>query len=167
MDFDILEKVSSEDKIENGAWIHLEDETTGEKLYRDEEQRQPCRALVRSQRSSAYEKFNTNLRKAVTLKAKGRQARRERVADEETEKSMPHAFAALLVDLENCNSAQPGRHNMTDDEKVRFYKRPNCKSFVEQIFAASADDSNYTDRLVGNDDGEEAPAPKKTKAATS
>lgn len=146
-----LQSVANGDKIENGSWLHLSD-ADGNPLYLDEEKTKPIRALVRSSRSKAYERFEDRLQAVIATRQKRAKPKEHAaIRDRAYAEHVPESFAAVLVGLENANAEKPGYEVAEEKDSIATAREPNWKWLVDQVVNFAFDDSNFSGLAEGND----------------
>ena len=156
--FDVLEKVQDTDKIENGAWVDLDNPTNDEPLFADAPKNERrCRALVRSAKSTRYRAKDFNIQtRAMGKSRRARASEQDKILEIEMASERPKKFAVLLAALDNCDSKHPGVKTLSEAEALELAGKPNLQWLVDQVMSAAFKDEPYgiTEAGSGN-----APAP--------
>lgn len=152
--FNVIAKVANSDKIENGAFLHLtsptqltdeEDADPGEPLYADAPKNLlPCRAKVRSYRSTSYrsKEFSAQTRlMGKARRAKGKEG--DLMLEAAAKAERPRRFATLLAGLENCDTDTPGYIPLTEEQALVLANDPAYQWLVDQVMDFAYDDSKY------------------------
>lgn len=146
MKFDAFKQSVSEDRMENGAWLHFKNSITGEPLYLDPETKLlPTRALVRSSRSKAFRSKHEALLNrfdAKTARARPREAAAIRAVEGHLERG--RKLAVVVVQWDNVDLEKPGiQPGPTEDEALVLDQETTMQDYIDQIFAFAAEDENY------------------------
>lgn len=136
--------------IEGGVWYQFRDPVDGEPMFRDPaEKTKPCKALIRSDQSEAFEKAETA--KTRSTRAFLRRAKpdvREKLTDNLAEETMISRFQSLLVSLENCTEDDDGNATVgvvtpSDDDKAAIFADKSTKWMAMQVFGFAGEQANF------------------------
>ncbi len=136
--------ILSNDTIENGVWIHLNDPVSGEPLYCGGDKSKPVRVLTISTLSRAFEAFIDELVRAgarTNRRVKNEEAKQE-LTLKRIKEEQPRSFAIVAKKLQwfdpETEFQEPG-----EDDKVALAKNPATKWIAEQVVGAANEPSNY------------------------
>lgn len=149
-------------KVNGGVWIHLESvalngDGDNFPLYLNNDKSKPQRALVRSRRCTAIKDAElTQQKTGFTKIRKAKKKERDAVIADNSLLPERTRFSLTLLALENVSSVVEGVQHVTPDTAVQIYDNSSWDEVVDQIMAASFDDTNYQAgpaTELGNDSG--------------
>jgi len=147
MKFDVLERVSSKEAIEDGAWMRVNAPGTSNPLYRDfkaEDPKEPVRIRVRSIRSEAYQAHAANEERKAFNAAKDLTGQKQRDAIVAvTKKRRVLDFAVLVTEVENVSKGVDGPVKPSHDDLIRIGSASESGWLVDQVFVFARDDENF------------------------
>ena len=149
--FDVFDKVVNTDTIENGAWLHYRDPGSDEPLYIGNDGRpttietdRPCRALVRSTMSNAFDGHLDSVQRASANRARqqrGKAGQDAMLAQLKLER--PKSFAALAIAFENVSADAEGEIRPSKEELIKLATPRFRMWMVDQTLEFASDPVNY------------------------